>query len=192
MKYGLQLYSVRDIAKENVDAMLEGVAKIGYSMVESAEFYNLSSTEFKKMIDKHGLVMCSTHTSIRRLRDELDATIEYHKVIGCNDIVKMTKTTVKATIKELKIEEHLSTESNPNKGKDEINTSSKTIEEKTTNENAKAGTGEQKDETKEAQKVSFKGTSKNSDADESAASFPSYFTKFLRVAPTTRAKFCRI
>ena len=31
MKYGLQLYSVRDIAKENVDAMLEGVAKIGYS-----------------------------------------------------------------------------------------------------------------------------------------------------------------
>lgn len=48
MKYGLQLYSVRDIAKENVDAMLEGVAKIGYSMVESAEFYNLSSTEFKK------------------------------------------------------------------------------------------------------------------------------------------------
>lgn len=87
MKYGLQLYSVRDIAKENVDAMLEGVAKIGYSMVESAEFYNLSSTEFKKMIDKHGLVMCSTHTSIRRLRDELDATIEYHKVIGCNDIV---------------------------------------------------------------------------------------------------------
>ena len=59
----------------------------------------------------------------------------------------MTKTTVKATIKELEIKEQLSTESNPDKGKDEINTSSKTIEEKTTNENAKAGTGEQKDES---------------------------------------------
>lgn len=58
----------------------------------------------------------------------------------------MTKTTVKATIKELEISEEI----------DEINTSSKTIEEKTTNKNAKAGTGEQKDETKEAQKVSFK------------------------------------
>ncbi len=64
--------------------------------------------------------------------------------------------TVKATIKELEIKEYLSTESNPDKGKDEINTSSKTIEEKTTNENAKADTGEQKDKTKEAQKVSFK------------------------------------
>lgn len=64
--------------------------------------------------------------------------------------------TVKATIKELEIKEYLSTESNPDKGKDEINTSSKIIEEKTTTDNAKAGTGEQKDETKEAQKVGFK------------------------------------
>ena len=87
MQYGLQLYSVRDIAKESVDTMLSCVSKIGYSMVESAEFYNLSSTEFKGLIDKHGLKMCSTHTSVRRIRDELDATIEYHKVLGCNDIV---------------------------------------------------------------------------------------------------------
>lgn len=58
----------------------------------------------------------------------------------------MTKTTVKATIKKLEISEEV----------DEINTSSKTTEEKTTNENAKAGTGEQKNETKEAQKVGFK------------------------------------
>ena len=65
--------------------------------------------------------------------------------------------TVKATIKELEIKEYLSTESNPDKGKDENNTSSKIIiEEKTTTDNAKAGTGEQKDEKKEAQKVGFK------------------------------------
>ena len=38
----------------------------------------------------------------------------------------------------------------------------------------------------------LEGTSKNPDADESAESFPSYFTKFLRIAPTTRAKFCLI
>lgn len=87
MQYGLQLYSVRDIAKESVDSMLAGVARLGYSMVESAEFYNLSAKNFKDLLDKHGLTMCSTHTSLRRLRDELDATIEYHKVIGCKDIV---------------------------------------------------------------------------------------------------------
>ena len=34
------------------------------------------------------------------------------------------------------------------------------------------------------------GTSKNSSHEVSAESFPSYFTKFLRVGSTTRAEFC--
>ena len=87
MKYGLQLYSVRDAAKESIDNMFASVAKIGYTMVESASFYGLEAIELKKLLDKYGLELCSTHTSVRRLRDELDATIEYHKTVGCNNIV---------------------------------------------------------------------------------------------------------
>ena len=87
MKYGLQLYSVRDAAKESIENMFASVAKIGYTMVESASFYGLEAIELKKLLDKYGLELCSTHTSVRRLRDELDATIEYHKTVGCNNIV---------------------------------------------------------------------------------------------------------
>ncbi len=87
MKYGLQLYSVRDSAAENFERMLESVAKMGYSYVESAGFYGREAEQVKKTLDKNGIVLCSTHTSFRRIRDELDETIAFHKEVGCNDIV---------------------------------------------------------------------------------------------------------
>lgn len=69
----------------------------------------------------------------------------------------MTKTTVKATIKELEIEEQLPTKSNQNKEEiDKNSTLPETNKEKATKENIKDGTDEQKDESKEAQKVGFK------------------------------------
>ena len=87
MKYGLQLYSVRDSAEQSFDAMLSSVAKMGYSLVESAGFYDRTAEQVKDALDKCGLTLCSTHTSLRRIRDELDATIEFHKTVGCNDII---------------------------------------------------------------------------------------------------------
>ena len=87
MKYGLQLYSVRDSAAENFEQMLESVAKMGYSFVESAGFYDRTAEQVKETLDKNRITLCSTHTSLRRIRDELDATIAFHKTVGCNDIV---------------------------------------------------------------------------------------------------------
>ena len=87
MKYGLQLYSVRDAAKDSVENMLSRVAKMGYSMVESAGFYDLTAAELKALLQKNGLTLCSTHTSVRRLTEELDETIAYHKEVGCSNIV---------------------------------------------------------------------------------------------------------
>ena len=40
--------------------------------------------------------------------------------------------------------------------------------------------------------VYMEGTTKNSSPEISTESFPSYFTKFLRVGTTTRAEFCFI
>ena len=69
----------------------------------------------------------------------------------------MAKAIVKATIKELEIEEQLPTKSNQKKEEiDKISTLPETNEEKATKENIKDGTDEQKDESKEAQKVGFK------------------------------------
>lgn len=87
MKYGLQLYSVRDSAEKDFEQMLHAVAKMGYSYVESAQFYGLTAEQLKEMLDRSGLTLCSTHTSLRRIRDELDETIAYHKAVGCKNIV---------------------------------------------------------------------------------------------------------
>ena len=87
MKYGLQLYSVRDSAAENFEEMLASVAKMGYSFVESAGFYDRTAEQVKETLDKNGLTLCSTHTSFRRVRDELEETIAYHKTVGCSNIV---------------------------------------------------------------------------------------------------------
>ena len=87
MKYGLQLYSVRDSAEKSFEEMLASVAKMGYAFVESAGFYERTAEQVKQALDKNGLSLCSTHTSLRRVRDELDATVAFHKAVGCNDIV---------------------------------------------------------------------------------------------------------
>ena len=87
MNYGLQLYSVRDSAEKNFEEMLAGVAKMGYAFVESAGFFDRTAEQVKETLDRNGLTLCSTHTSFRRVRDELDATIAFHQTVGCNNIV---------------------------------------------------------------------------------------------------------
>ena len=87
MNYGLQLYSVRDSAEKNFEEMLAGVAKMGYAFVESAGFFDRTAEQVKETLDRNGLTLCSTHTSFRRVRDELDETIAFHKAVGCKNIV---------------------------------------------------------------------------------------------------------
>ena len=55
MEYGIQMYSVRDLAAESLDAALEAVAAIGYKYVEFAGFFGHTAEEVKAMLDKHGL-----------------------------------------------------------------------------------------------------------------------------------------
>lgn len=87
MKYGLQLYSVRDVAQENYEEALKQVAEIGYSMVETAGLFGNAPEEVAKMLEKYGLTACSTHTSIKELAADVDAVIAMHKAIGCKDII---------------------------------------------------------------------------------------------------------
>ena len=87
MQYGLQLYSARDAAGQNYEAMLKAVAEMGYGLVESAGFYGHSAEEVKTMLEKYGLTLVSTHTGWGEVVDHLDETIAYHKAVGCRDLV---------------------------------------------------------------------------------------------------------
>ena len=87
-EYGLQLYSVRDAMKKDLPGTIEAVAKMGYSAVEFAGFYDYSAKDIKKILDDNGLKVFGTHTGLNELTDEkVGATIEYMKEIGNKNIV---------------------------------------------------------------------------------------------------------
>ena len=87
MKYGLQLYSVRDITKDDFESALRQVAEMGYDMVESAGFFGHSAEEVKAMLDNYGLTLCSTHTGHDQVFNKFEETLDFHKKVGCKNII---------------------------------------------------------------------------------------------------------
>lgn len=86
-KYGIQLYSLRDITEKDFEGALKKVSEMGYKMVESAGFFGHSAEQVKAMLDKYGLTICSTHTGINLLDEDFDAIIDYHKALGCKSLI---------------------------------------------------------------------------------------------------------
>ena len=87
MEYGLQLYSIRDLTKEDFEGALKRVAQIGYKMVEPAGFFGHSAEEVDAMMKKYGLKVSGTHTGWEAVLKDTEATIAYHKAIGCDNII---------------------------------------------------------------------------------------------------------
>lgn len=60
-RVGLQLYTVRDLMKNDFDGTIAGVAKIGYKEVEFAGYYGKSPKEVRALLDSNGLTSPSAH-----------------------------------------------------------------------------------------------------------------------------------
>lgn len=87
-KYGLQMYSVRDLAEVSLRDALAEVAKLGYKYIEFAGFFGNDAKTVKSWLDEFGLVCSGTHTTVNELTpDKIDNVIKYHKEICCNDII---------------------------------------------------------------------------------------------------------
>ncbi len=87
MKYGLQMYSIRDMASENYEAALKTVAEMGYDMVESAGFFGHTAEDIAAMLRHYGLTLCSTHTGFDLLSEDFAGTVAFHKTVGCADVI---------------------------------------------------------------------------------------------------------
>ena len=87
MEYGLQLFSVRDMTKDNLDDALRQVAELGYKKVEFAGFFGHSAEDVKAMLDKYGLVCSGTHTGWQEVAEHFEETVAYHKIIGNKNII---------------------------------------------------------------------------------------------------------
>ena len=98
---GLQLYSVRDAMKNDVQGTVAKVGAMGYSFVETAgfsdgKFYGMEPLEFKKLCEDNGLKFLGSHTGQNLPSAEnwdktmawWDMCIEAHKTAGVKWIVQ--------------------------------------------------------------------------------------------------------
>ena len=84
----LQLYSVRDDCARDFFGTIAAVAKMGYVGVEFAGYHGATAAELKKVLDDHGLLVAGTHAGFNTLQNEtIDATIEYHLILGCKNLI---------------------------------------------------------------------------------------------------------
>jgi sugar phosphate isomerase/epimerase len=85
---GLQLYTVRDLMKQDFDGTIAGVAKIGYTEVEFAGgYFGKSPPEARAALDKNGLTSPSAHTPYAVIEKKLPETLDAAHVIGQKFIV---------------------------------------------------------------------------------------------------------
>ena len=82
------LYTVRDFTQipAAMAETLKKVKSIGYNHIELAGQGPIDPKELKQMVAGEGLSICSTHTNLLRLRDDLDAVIEEHQLWECKHI----------------------------------------------------------------------------------------------------------
>src|SRR5271170_1950950 len=86
-KVGVQLYTVRDLMKDDFDGTIAKVASIGYKEVEFAGYFGHTGRQVRAVCDKNGLVPISTHVQYDELDDKFPSVIETSKDIGLKYIV---------------------------------------------------------------------------------------------------------
>ncbi len=120
----LQLYSVREDCAKDLRGTLEALAEMGYDGVEFAGYYGLSAGEMRDLLKNVGLRVAGSHISKTRadanwdysimpetiealMGDELEATIEFNKILGnkylilpwLNEKMRKTKKILLDTVK---------------------------------------------------------------------------------------------
>ncbi len=83
MEYGIQMYSIRDIAERSLEEALKAASEIGFKYIEFAEFFDNTPEEVVEYMNRYGLEVVGAHRPWEVLRDDLDGTAAYLKAIGC-------------------------------------------------------------------------------------------------------------
>ncbi|MCM8528395.1 MAG: sugar phosphate isomerase/epimerase [Lentisphaeraceae bacterium] len=86
----VQLWSVRDACKKDFEGTLKGLSDMGMDGVEFAGYYHYAKDpeKLKELLDKLNLKPAATHIRTKDLLPEnIEATIAFHKVLGCKYLV---------------------------------------------------------------------------------------------------------
>lgn len=106
----LQLYSVRDEAARDLLDTMRRVRAMGFDAVEFAGYHGHSAADIKAVLTETGLEVAGTHIGLDQFTpDKFDATIAFHKTIGCDNLIvpwlppekRNSRAACEATAKEL-------------------------------------------------------------------------------------------
>ena len=86
-KVGVQLYTVRDLMKDDFDGTIAKVAQIGYKEVEFAGYFGRTGKQVREVVEKNGLSAPSTHVQYDELDEKFPSVIETSKEIGLEYII---------------------------------------------------------------------------------------------------------
>jgi sugar phosphate isomerase/epimerase len=79
---GLQLYSLRDIFKNNVSLGLQYTRNFGFIQVELAGTYGLTPAQFRRRLDWYGLMPIAGHWSFEQWEKNPEAIVKEAKELG--------------------------------------------------------------------------------------------------------------
>lgn len=87
MKTALQLYSIRELCKDNFPGILAKVAEAGYQGVEFAGLYDKRPEEIREAMDQYGLAGAGAHIGAEAFFDRFDDTLRTAKILGLESMV---------------------------------------------------------------------------------------------------------
>lgn len=87
MKYGLQLYSIKNISEtQGLPAALKKAAELGYDSVEFAGFFGLDSNAVKAELAKNNLEAAGIHYGYNDIKKDPKAAVEFSKSVGAYSV----------------------------------------------------------------------------------------------------------
>jgi sugar phosphate isomerase/epimerase len=82
----LQLYTVRDPAKKDLEGTLKKAAAMGWRYVQWSGMPTLPADKIRAALDKAGLKCIACHTSIESFEKDFDGQVAFWKTVGNKDV----------------------------------------------------------------------------------------------------------
>jgi len=79
---GIQLYTLRDEMAKSVSGTFQQLARIGYSELEFAGYFDHDARKIRGLLDENGLTAPSSHVPLELMQSELEKTIEFASAVG--------------------------------------------------------------------------------------------------------------
>jgi len=86
-RLGVQLYTVRDLLRQDFAGTLARIAAIGYREVEFAGYHDQTPVQVRAVLDRHGLDAPSAHVPFESLKAGWDVVLQAARVVGHRYVV---------------------------------------------------------------------------------------------------------